>query len=148
MRIFKSLLLGASLWTLLTVGAAAGPLSPESRAVYEKKVKPFLDAHCIKCHNDKKTRAGFRIDTLDTDFLAGKTADNWKEIYDNLGVGKMPPKDEARPKPGDVKVVMDWIDDEIRNAERIAKNSSGRTRRLNRTEYFNTLRDLFELDEN
>ena len=43
---------------------------------------------------------------------------------------------------------MDWIDQEIRNAEQRAKNSSGRTRRLNRTEYFNTLRDLFDLDEN
>ena len=42
---------------------------------------------------------------------------------------------------------MDWIDREIRNAEKRARNSSGRTRRLNRTEYFNTLRDLFDLDE-
>ena len=117
------------------------------QTVYETKVKPFLAAHCFKCHDDVTTRAGFRIDTLGTDFLADKAADHWKEIYDKLGVAKMPPKDEPRPKESDVTVVMDWIDREIRNAERRARNSSGRTRRLNRTEYFNTLRDLFDLDE-
>jgi len=128
--------------------AAAPPHSPESQKVFDTKVKPFLEAHCVKCHNDKETRAGFRIDNLGTDFLAGKTADHWKEIYDNIGLGKMPPKKEARPKESEAAAVMGWIDQEIRNAERLSKNSSGRTRRLNRTEYFNTLRDLFDVDEN
>src|SRR6516225_1825648 len=131
--------------------APAGPASPtlESRTVYDKVVKPFLESHCVKCHNDKETRAGFRIDTLGTDFLAGKTADHWKEIYDNIGVGKMPPKKEARPDPRQVSVVMEWIIQELRAAEKLAKNSSGRIpmRRLNRTEFANTLRDLFYLDD-
>src|SRR5258706_15792542 len=65
-----------------------------------------------------------------------------------LGLGKMPPKKEARPTEAEARTVTDWIDQEIRNAERLAKNSPGRTRRLNRTEYFNTLRDLFSLDGN
>jgi hypothetical protein len=130
--------------------AAAGPLSSESQKVYDTKVKPFLKAHCFKCHDDKDTEAGFRIDNLETDFLAGKTADHWKEIYDRLGVGKMPPRKELRPEPGAVADVMDWINRELRNAEKRAKNSSGRipSRRLNRTEYVNTLRDLFYLDDN
>ena len=153
MKIPQSMLLGAALWTLLTAPTLAGPQpsesqSSESQTIYETAVKPFLAAHCFKCHDDNTTRAGFRIDTLGTDFLADKAADHWKEIYDNLGLGKMPPEEEARPKESDVTLVMDWIDREIRNAERRARNSSGRTRRLNRTEYFNTLRDLFYLDEN
>ena len=137
------LMFGTRYWSV-----TAAPLSPESQKAFETKIRPFLQAHCFKCHDDKETRAGFRIDILGTDFLAGKTADHWKEIYDNLGLGKMPPKKEDRPATSDVTVVMDWIDREIRTAERLAKNSSGRTRRLNRTEYFNTLRDLFDLDEN
>ncbi len=127
---------------------AASPLSPESQRIYQAKVKPFLEAHCVKCHNDKETRAGFRIDTLGADFLAGKTADHWKEIYDNIGVGKMPPKKEARPDPRQASVVMEWIIQELRPAEKLAKNSSGRIpmRRLNRTEFANSLRDLFYLE--
>src|SRR6185436_9413850 len=44
----------------------------------------------------------------------------------------------------------DWIIQQLRTAEKRAKGWSGRipTRRLNRTEYANTLRDLFTLDEN
>jgi hypothetical protein len=133
-----------------TLGAAdtAAPLT-DSQRVYETKVKPFLQAHCVKCHNDKDTRAGFRIDTLGTDFQAGKTADHWKEIYDNIGVGKMPPKKEPRPDAREASLVTDWIIQELRAAEKRAKSSSGRIpmRRLNRTEYANTLRDLFYLDD-
>src|SRR6185436_8740962 len=46
--------------------------------------------------------------------------------------------------------VADWIITELRGAEKRAKGMSGRipTRRLNRTEYVNSLRDLFYLDEN
>ncbi len=130
--------------------APAESASPtlEARKVYAKVVKPFLQAHCVKCHKDEETRAGFRIDTLGTDFLVEKTADHWKEIYDKIGLGSMPPPKEPRPAVSEARLVMDWIDQEIRNAERRAKNSSGRTRRLNRTEYFNTLRDLFDLDDN
>ncbi len=131
--------------------ATAATLAPstESKKVYETRIKPFLEAHCVKCHNDKETRSGFRIDTLGTDFLADKTADHWKEIYDNIGVGKMPPKKEPRPDPQQVSAMMEWIIQELRAAEKLARNSSGRIpmRRLNRTEFANTLRDLFYLDD-
>ncbi|WP_420196872.1 DUF1592 domain-containing protein [Chthoniobacter flavus] len=127
--------------------AVAAPLSAESQKQFDQTVKPFLEDHCYSCHDEEKTRAGFRIDTLGTDFLADKNADNWKEIYDNIGLGKMPPKKETRPSESEARAVTDWIDQEMRNAERVAKNSPGHTRRLNRTEYFNTLRDLFHLDE-
>src|SRR3954465_3458499 len=127
----------------LAASASAAPLSPESQRQYEQTVQPFLEAHCYDCHDEHTTRAGFRIDTLGTDFLADKNADNWKEIYDNLGLGKMPPEKKPEPAQAEGKAVTDWIDQEIRNAERLAKNSPARTRRLNRAEYFNTLRDLF-----
>ncbi len=132
----------------LHASAVAAPLSPESQKQFEQIVRPFLEDHCYSCHDDAKTRAGFRIDTLGTDFLADRNADDWKEIYDSLGLGKMPPKKEPRPTESETKAVTDWIDQEMRNAERLAKNSPARTRRLNRTEYFNTLRDLFSLDDN
>jgi hypothetical protein len=129
---------------------SGAPLSPESQAVFDTKVKPFLQATCFKCHNDKKTLAGLRIDTVGTDFLSGKTGDVWREIYDRIGNGSMPPKKEPRPNAAQASVVTDWIIQELRNAEKRAKGSSGRipTRRLNRTEYANTLRDLFYLEEN
>jgi hypothetical protein len=145
--------LASSIVVLLTAAvttSGAVPLSPESQAVYNTKVRPFLQAACFKCHADKKTLAGLRLDTLGTDFLSGKTGDIWKEVYDRIGNRSMPPKKEPRPNADEASVVTDWIIQELRNAERRAKGLSGRipTRRLNRTEYANTLRDLFYLEEN
>jgi hypothetical protein len=131
-------------------GGGDGPLSPESRAVYDNTVKPFLQANCLKCHGEQKTLAGLRLDTLGLDFLSGKTGDVWREVYDRIGNRSMPPKKEARPDAAEMSKVTDWIIQELRTAEKRAKGLSGRipTRRLNRTEYANTLRDLFFLDEN
>jgi hypothetical protein len=135
----------------LVAGAAGGgPLSPESQAVYDRTVKPFLQAHCVKCHGEEKTLSGLRLDTLGTDFLSGKTGDVWREVYDRIGNRAMPPKKEPRPDGAETLKVADWIIGELRTAEKRANGMSGRipTRRLNRTEYANTLRDLFFLDEN
>jgi hypothetical protein len=132
-------------------GASGGdPLSPESKAAYENAVKPFLQAHCLKCHGQEKTLSGLRLDTLGTDFLSGKTADVWREVYDRIGNRAMPPKKEPRPDAAASVKVTDWIIQELRTAEKRAKGMAGRipTRRLNRTEYANTLRDLFFLEEN
>jgi len=138
---------------LLSAAAGAsgdGSLSPESRAVYDTTVKPFLLANCLKCHGEQKTLSGLRLDTLGTDFLSGKTGDVWREIYDRIGNRTMPPKKEARPDAAEASKVTDWIIRELRTAEKKAKGLAGRipTRRLNRTEYANTLRDLLFLEEN
>jgi hypothetical protein len=135
---------------ILAAADTAVPLTPDSQKAYDTKVKPFLQANCFRCHGDKDTFSGLRLDTLGTDFLKGKTGDTWKEVFDRIGNGTMPPKKEPRPNATEASVVTDWIIQELRSAEKRAKGSSGRipTRRLNRTEYANTLRDLFYLEEN
>lgn len=144
-----SLPLIALLTVTVRVATPAEPLPPESQKLYDTKVRPFLQANCFKCHGETKTLAGLRLDTLGTDFLSGKTGDVWKEVYDRIGNRSMPPKKEPRPDAAEASAVADWISQELRNAEKRAKAGSGRipTRRLNRSEYANTLRDLFHLDE-
>jgi hypothetical protein len=147
--------LSGTLAVLVLIPAAAGaaggdPLSPESKAVYDGTVQPFLQTHCLKCHGEKKTLSGLRLDTLGTDFLSGKTGDVWREVYDRIGNRTMPPKKEPRPDAAEALQVADWIIRELRTTEKRAKGMAGRipTRRLNRAEYANTLRDLFFLEEN
>ena len=144
----------AAVVALTTAGRAADPtpfpLAPESRAVYDKQVVPFLKQHCYKCHDEKSAEAGFQVDALGADFLAGKTADHWREVMDKLNLGKMPPKKQPRPDAKEAFAVVEWINGELRAAEKRAKSGTGRAvmRRLNRTEYANSVRDLFGLDEN
>src|ERR1700722_9163878 len=109
-------------------------LSPESRTTYEKQVLPFLKQYCWKCHDESTAKAGFRVDDLGTDFLAGKTADRWHEAIDQINLGKMP-KSKNKPDPKESFTVTEWVNQELRNAEKRAQSTAGRAgmRRLNRT---------------
>jgi hypothetical protein len=124
-------------------------LSAESKATYEQRIVPFLKKHCWQCHDEKSAEAGFRVDELGTDFLAGKTADRWRDAVDQINLGKMP-KSKTKPEPNEAFAVVEWVNQELRNAEKRAQSTGHRVpmRRMNRTEYANTVRELFHLDEN
>jgi hypothetical protein len=53
-RSLVALLLPACL-TVGFAGAAETPFTPEQIALYEKEVKPLLEANCLKCHGGEKT---------------------------------------------------------------------------------------------
>lgn len=141
---------GGGTRTRTKVGEVPGesPLSEESQAVYETKVRPFLARHCYECHSDKKRTANFDLESLGTDFLGDHTGDSWQEVYDNISKGLMPK--EKKLSAGEVQeanLVTDWISQERRNAEQRAKKGGlVQTRRMNRFEYLNCLRDLFDID--
>jgi mono/diheme cytochrome c family protein len=114
---------------------------------FSTKVKPFIKAHCEGCHGARRQRGDLRLDTLDGDLLAGKDAAVWKEVYDRVNRGEMPPKDEPRPPASDIDRLTTWIIGETRKAERAAQSTGGRVilRRMSRAEYANTLRDLLHV---
>jgi hypothetical protein len=117
---------------------------------FDREVLPFLKQHCYSCHDARKAKAGFRIDKLGTDFLSGKTADEWHEVSNQINSGEMPPKDTPRPDANAAFAVVEWVGENLKNAEREARMAGGRIlmRRLNRQEYANTAGDLFRLDPN
>ena len=122
----------------------------DSSPEFARDVKPFLVKHCYSCHDAKKAKAGFRVDELGTDFLSGKTADNWHEVINQINSGEMPPKKEPRPDAKAAFAVVEWVGANLKNAERQARMAGGRIllRRLNRQEYANPVGDLFRLDPN
>jgi hypothetical protein len=121
-------------------------LSSESQAVYQARVLPFLKENCWKCHDRKTAKAGFIVEDLGTDFLEGKTGDHWREAVDQINLGKMPKKGKVDPQ--EAFRIVEWVNQELRNAAKRAHSTGGRVpmRRLNRTEYANTVCDLFHLD--
>lgn len=113
-------------------------------------VVAFLESHCFRCHGAKEQKAGLRLDNLGVDFLAGKTADQWKEAIDLINLGQMPPEDQPQPDAEKAFAVVEWINAELRRAERSARETGGRglMRRLNRDEYAYTVGDLLQLNPN
>src|SRR6266446_8570495 len=111
--------------------------------------RDFMETHCNDCHDADTARAGFRTDLLTADFTAGNTADQWKEVMDNINSGKMPPKKKARPDAKEAFAVASWVAQKLDETTKAAQGAGGHVpmRRMNRVEYANTVRNLFSLEE-
>ena len=114
------------------------------RADESENAKLFFKEHCVACHGPDKQKGDLRLDTLTADFDSAAQAGAWIEVMDNLNLGEMPPDDEPRPNTESQQLLVRWIAAELRAAEVRAAGASGQflMRRLNRTEFSNTIRDL------
>lgn len=111
-------------------------------------VQDFARDYCLHCHGPDKQKGDFRIDLLTDDFSSPSNAGKWVEVMDNLNGGDMPPEDEPQPDAGRLIPVIEWI--ERRLASDLNSGAASRPhsmlRRLNRSEYNNTVRDLVGID--
>jgi cytochrome c553 len=110
-------------------------------------LQPFIKTYCVACHGPEKQEGKLRLDTLATDFSQAEVARQWVEVMDQLNRGEMPPDDRPRPDTVAQQQIVKWIAAELRAAERQSRSSGGRVvlRRMNRTEYANTIRDLLAI---
>src|SRR5690349_24206450 len=130
--------LGCGLLALALHGAdAPPPVNP--RAV--------LDKYCVTCHNQKLRTAGLALDTLDP-AKPGANAEVWEKVIVKLQAGLMPPAGMPRPDQATYRAVVAALETEI-DRDWAANPNPGRiaaVHRLNRSEYNNAIRDLFNLD--
>ncbi len=89
------------------------------------------------------------------DFSANKTAATfvenrpvWERALAKLKAGEMPPPGMPKPPAADVAAVTQWLETEFARQDSTVKADAGRVaaRRLNNTEYNNTIRDLLGVD--
>ena len=115
---------------------------------FEQSVKPFLNAHCVSCHGEEPAEGNLRLDTIAADFVSSQPAGEWVEVLDRLNLGEMPPKENERPAPEQLAAVTEWITSELSRVQAYANSSGGRVmlRRLTRTEYTNSVCDLFGIE--
>jgi mono/diheme cytochrome c family protein len=111
-------------------------------------VRAFLTRSCLECHGPEKTKGKFRVDQLDFTLSAKGAQDRWLAVREQLSTGVMPPKAKPRPAKNEISMVAAWIDGRIAALETSRRVAQGRVvlRRLNRTEYENTIRDLLSVD--
>ncbi|MDB4574410.1 DUF1592 domain-containing protein [Akkermansiaceae bacterium] len=116
---------------------------------FEEQVKPILQEHCFKCHGEKKQKGDLRLDTLSQDLLKNRVAaETWHDVRDTLNLSEMPPKKEDPLSPDELKILTSWIAQEIDALVAARTNTDGRVvlRRLNKTDYQNTMRDLLGIE--
>lgn len=116
---------------------------------FQTQVKPVLEKHCFKCHGEEKQKGDLRLDQLSIDLIKDRAAaETWHDVRNALNLGEMPPEKEPPLAPADLTTLTTWINGAIDAAIAAQRNTDGRVvlRRLNRTEYQNTMRDLLGIE--
>ncbi len=116
--------------------------------VYEKEILPFLKKHCFACHGNGKAKADFSFDKFKDDKSVYEDRKSWDSVQHMLETREMPPEGRPKPEPTEIDATLVSIRALFHEFDRTAKPNVGRVtiRRLNRTEYNNTVRDLVGVD--
>ncbi len=111
---------------------------------YDESIKPLLKQACFDCHSGDDVEGNFRADKLDPNLVSGKDIAWWLEVYSVLSKGEMPPPDSSELTDPQRTRIVDWLSNEIREAEKLRKAGGNHSsfRRLTRYEYNYALQDL------
>ncbi len=124
----------------------AGPAAPSAN-VFQAVTRPLFEDTCSECHNPSDADGGFDVSEYTSmQSLVSKRA-GWEKIVAKLRSGEMPPAGVER-RQDRIDDLVRFLDAELARADESAAPDSGRVtlRRLNRTEYTNTIRDLLALE--
>lgn len=120
------------------------PHSVASPPDFSRDVLPFINAHCIQCHNAEKQEADFRIDSLSQNVVQ-EDGPQWAEVMERISSGEMPPrKSQSLPTADESAAIVTWLAARLKEGEAARLAARGRVsyNRLTRDEYVNTIRDL------
>lgn len=107
----------------------------------------FFEDHCYDCHDADSHKGNLDLTALKPDFANSETFARWVKIFDRVESGEMPPKKKPRPPADRLSAATKWLHDTLLAADqkRLAADVRTGIRRLTRSEYENTVRDLFDL---
>lgn len=114
--------------------------NPANSADFGEKLVPFFNQHCYECHDEATAKAGLDLNALPRDLNDEAALAKWVRLYDRVANGEMPPKDQPSPTGGEKRIFRDLLAPSLADAHESMKETV--LRRLNRTEYGNTLNDL------
>lgn len=123
--------------------------SPSLQAsTFEGEVKPFLAEHCLQCHNANLSTAEINLSDFDPEHPVRDRQYLWQSVLRELRTGRMPPPGNPPPAVEQLRKVERWIEARLEEEAASVAPSPGRVtaRRLNRSEYDNTIRDWLGLD--
>jgi Protein of unknown function (DUF1592)/Protein of unknown function (DUF1588)/Protein of unknown function (DUF1587)/Protein of unknown function (DUF1585)/Protein of unknown function (DUF1595) len=131
---------------LCAVPRPATAAADDSR--FETTVQPFLSKNCYSCHDSRSKNADVNLEAFKSRASMLADPDTWQKVMSKMSTGQMPPVGRPRPDAGTTRAIVDWIASELDHAELSAPPDPGHVtaRRLNRTEYDNTVRDLLGVD--
>ena len=98
------------------------PGTPEDAALYDRVIQPILDAKCVACHNDTKSKGELRMDSFEALLIGGKKGPT---LIENNAAGSlmieraqlpldhkehMPPEGKVQLSEAELEAISWWID--------------------------------------
>ena len=117
----------------------------DAMKTYKDKVAPFINTYCARCHTGNRQKGGVTFSMVLKNPESPSFFLLWKRVSLQVKTRDMPPEDaDKQPSEQERKVVTDWI----AGMKRFASKDPGLfvIRRLSKSEYGNTLHDLFGVD--
>jgi len=150
-----------SAWALAATAPAPDATAPSTKsavsdssdksspavALFRKSVQPILEAHCYECHADGVNKGNLALDKSTTDDQLLHNPELWLKVLKNTRSGIMPAGGNPRLSDQEQATLDNWIKTAAFNIEPNNLDPGRVTiRRLNRTEYQNTVKDLMGVD--
>lgn len=126
-------------------------LAPSAAADFAKDIKPLLATHCTECHSDKKAKGGVDLAMFTDEAAVRRDVPTWRKVAEQLASREMPTDKAKHPMPdGDRATMVTWIDQTLKaavaDAAKVKDPGPAPLRRLTRTQYRNTIRDLLGVE--
>ncbi len=133
-------------WTLLAALACGPGFVAAHGAELPGRAAAFVEKYCIDCHDGDMKKGGLDLTALAFEPGEAKVFDTWVKVHDRVRDGEMPPRKKKQPGKRAAKLFLASLSGPMVAADRERRGGEGRAvaRRLNRHEYENALRDLFD----
>jgi hypothetical protein len=128
-----------SIFTAVFVGsrAFAAERLPEN-------ARSLIDRFCLDCHSGDDPEGDLDLEVDSISWSDANSTLLWERVHSALSKGEMPPSDSVQPSGKDRNELVDWLSRDL--AKHVPVGGTW-PRRLNRAEYQNTIRDLFDLSD-
>ncbi len=138
----------ATVMLALAIGFVTSSLQAADGPDFAKVGRAFIEMHCLKCHSGDEPKAELSLDVFRDSASLVRQRKVWDNVLRMIAAGEMPPEDRPRPTVAEAEAFTAHVKAVFDDADRHAKPDPGRVtmRRLNRTEYKNTVRDLLGVD--
>lgn len=125
---------------------------PAPQASYTRDIRPLIERHCFSCHGNARQKGGVNFEDIRSDGKAANGFELWAASAERVHAGEMPPEGAKPIPPAERDKLLAWLKaarpkktdcNEVATDEKRHFNKGYVTsRRLTRTEYGNSLRDL------
>src|ERR1043165_318697 len=137
--------------------AFAAEAEPDPATRYHDRIRPILEKHCYHCHGAEKQKADLNLASFSGYKEVRAAPEVWQLVLERVQAFEMPPAKEPELDFSKHQDLMKWLralpkpenpDCDQLASDRNTSFYSGyvMSRRLNRAEYHNTVRDLFGVD--